>query len=333
MSIINVLLLCGGGGSEHDISIRSASFFIKQLEKIKNVRPYWLEICRDGVRRNLLGDSCELRKDGILVQKDEQVRLNFAIPCLHGYPGETGHIQALFELMDLPFFGCNSEQNILCFNKISTKLWATHLGIPVTPFLSLTNNDEQDLHKAQVFLKLHRDIYIKSSSQGSSIGCSHVTQEDQLKTAIDLGFRHSDQVLIEKTISGREIEIAVFEVDGAHIVSAPGEIVTGENKFYSYEEKYSKNSKATTKLDVSQDIGKKVTDLIQKYALHLFSNLKLTHLARIDFFLSDTGEVYLNEINTMPGHTEISMFPLLLEETGITYQQYLEKIINKEKRQ
>tara|TARA_R110000868_G_scaffold127493_6_gene335217 strand:- start:17968 stop:18981 length:1014 start_codon:yes stop_codon:yes gene_type:complete len=324
----NVLLICGGGGTEHEISLISAKFILDQLKKIEGITPHYVEITKDGTRRDLEGNRCELRRAGELVwpETDQSVALNYAIPCIHGPPGETGDIQGVFEMMGLPYLGAAPEASRICFNKVSTKLWLDALEVPNTPYLFLSEMTEDALAKARNFFADEgQDLFIKASSQGSSVGCYHVTKMTELDQAIKDAFTFSPYVLLERTVKGRELEVSVYEYQGKLECSAPGEIIC-PSKFYSYEEKYSETSKTQT-LPKAQNLPAEVIEEIRQYAIKAFRGLKLKDLARIDFFYTDTGKVYLNEPNTFPGHTKISMFPMMMKENGHDYKTFLEYLI------
>lgn len=326
---MQVLLICGGGGTEHDISLTSAEFFKEVLNTISGLKVHFVEICRDGVRRDEDGKSVELRKDGILVRGEEIIRLNFAIPCFHGTPGETGEIQCLFEMMGLPYLGCGPEASMLSFNKVSTKLWMQALGIPNSPFIFVSDNSAQEIAKAKEFFKVHGDIFIKASNQGSSVGAYHVTDESKIESTIKEAFTYSPYVLIEKTMKGREVEMSVYQYKGELCTSAPGEIIC-PGGFYDYTEKYSGTSKTKTILrapDLSDELISKMQDSAKK----LFHGLKYKHLVRVDFFVCG-DEYYINEPNTFPGHTKISLFPMMMKENGHSYRDFLEYIIQTEAR-
>ncbi len=326
----NVLLICGGGSSEHEVSLISAGFIYDQLKDWEEINLHWVEICKDGTRKDKEGKSCELRKSGELVYSDKSIKLNFAIPCIHGYPGETGDIQSVFEMMELPYLGCNPETSILCFNKVTTKLWLDNLNIPNTPFCYLTSLDDEQKEKASAFFKVNPDVYIKAASQGSSIGCYHCTDANDLFKFLSDAFKYSDYVLIEKTIKGRELETSAYEFNGEIVVTPPGEIIC-PNEFYTYEEKYAGKSETTT-TPRAINVSEEVISLMKKYASTAFKALKIKHLSRVDFFLADDGKVYLNEINTFPGMTPISLFPLMMEQNGHSFSEWLKAIISKESR-
>lgn len=325
----NVLLLCGGGGSEHEISLRSVKYYEDNMAQMPNVNTIWIEIDKKGQwidregKRYLLDGKCYLRafeQDG-----DPGIKIDVAIPCIHGYPGETGDIQSYFEMINLPYFGCNSETSKMCFNKITTKMWATALGVENTPYIFISDLNDETIKKLIAFQKEHGEIVVKASNQGSSVGCYMVGKnEDPIKAAQD-AFTLSPFVLIEKRMRPRELEVSAYEMDGKVHISYPGEIVTPSSTFYTYEEKYSGQSQSKTFIRAENVTDEQVAT-ITDYATKLFHGLKIRHLSRIDFFL-DNGKIYLNEINTFPGSTSISMFPKMLEANGHSFKEYLEQHI------
>lgn len=325
----NVLLLCGGGSTEHEISLRSVKFYEECLSQIPSVKTIFIEIDKQGqwVDKNgkkfLLDGKKFLRsfeQDG-----DPGIRIDVAIPCIHGYPGETGDLQSYFEMIGLPYFGCNSETSKMCFNKITTKMWATALGVANTPYIFVSENNESNMKKVLEFQKLHGEVVVKASNQGSSVGCYMVPTNGDVKKAVNDAFGLSPFVLIEKKMNPRELEVSAYEYDGKLQISYPGEIVTPSSTFYTYEEKYSSASESKTFVraeNVTPEQVKTITD----YATKLYHGLKIRHLSRIDFFL-DNGVIYLNEINTFPGSTSISMFPKMLEANGHSFVAYLKQHI------
>lgn len=327
----NILIMSGGGGAEHEISLVSAAHFQTLLQNHPDFDVYDLEIKKNGQRQTKAGEQVELRRAGELYFCDSQktVKIDYFIPCFHGYPGETGDIQSLYEMMGVPYLGSGAEGSILAFNKVSTKLWLDALGIPNTPWVFLSSLSLEEKKKAQDFFHQHKDIFVKASSQGSSVGCYHVTDQDQLEAALKEAFSLSPFVICEKTIDARELEVAVFEYQNQTHATSPGEIIC-PSKFYSYEEKY--NEKSQTKTQVkAQDIPPELDQRIRQYALKAFAGLKLRHLSRIDFFWNaQSGELYLNEINTFPGMTPISLFPKMVEAHGVNLKDYFCEIIKQQ---
>ncbi len=328
----NVLLLCGGGSSEHEISMVSSKYIAKNVSDIGLYNLIQVEIgapkSKDKTMRLIensrSGTVVEINSKGHLIGENFDEEIHFVIPCIHGPPGETGEIQNFLEQQGLPYLGCKSEASQTCFNKITSKLWFNALQIPNTPFVFLSSVD--DMQMARDLFKQHGKIFVKAASQGSSVGCYPVSKESEIEEAIKNAFQYSDYVLVEKMISGRELEISTYEFGGKVHASIPGEIIV-PNKFYSYEEKYSKTSKTETLIEAPNLTVEQIR-LMRQYAISAFKGLKLRHLSRIDFFLTDDGEIYLNEINTFPGATPISMFPKMLENNGHKYLDFIKEIIN-----
>lgn len=306
----NVLLICGGGGSEHEVSLVSVKHIQDSLGNLPDINLTTLEIKKSG---DWISYSSEIAKT------------DYVIPCIHGYPGETGDLQSFLEMMGVPYLGCNSETSKMCFNKITTKLWATALGVPNTPYYFLSDLSEKSLGEARSFISEHGDVVIKASNQGSSVGCYLVEKGDDFLPSIKTAFSLSPFVLIEKRMYPREIEVSVYEYDGKLQISYPGEIIC-PSKFYSFEEKYSQASLTTTETK-AQNLSEEMVKTITEYSARLYHGLKLRHLSRIDFFLEGEA-IYLNEINTFPGLTPISMFPKMMEASGHSFKTFLTQHID-----
>lgn len=328
----NILLICGGGSTEHEISLISAEYIYENLKSNPDFNIFHVTIQKNGVRTDRDGLEVELRRAGEIVWKEngKSVRLHFAVPCIHGPPGETGEIQAVFEMMGLPYLGCGPEASQICFNKITTKLWFNALEINNTPYIFLSENNAESVKKAQEFYDKNQSGFIKAARQGSSVGCYLVKEKSEIPEHLNNAFKLSEQVLMEVTVNARELEIAAYEYDGKINVTIPGEI-SCPSKFYTYEEKYSNASHTTTEV-VAPNLTAEQVKIMQDFARKAFVGLKLKHLSRIDFFLTDDGKIYLNEINTFPGMTPISMFPKMMENNGHKFKDYLTQIITKNAR-
>ncbi|SHO54446.1 D-alanine--D-alanine ligase [Vibrio quintilis] len=324
----NILLLCGGGSSEHEVSVVSADYIQAQLELDDNYRVERIEMKKNG----WFSDNGELVfldiNSAILHSETSQKKIDFVVPCIHGYPGETGDIQSMLELAGIPYLGCGPEASTNSFNKITSKLWYDALEIPNTPYLFLSTLNGEALEKAQQAFEQWGAVFVKAARQGSSVGCYSVTDSSQLRESIEAAFRYSDQVLLEKSLKPRELEVAAYEMDGELHISKPGEVIAPEDKFYTYEEKYSQDSHSHTQVE-AQNLSQEQLTLIHEYCEKVFRHMKLRHLARIDFFLTPEGNIYLNEVNTFPGMTPISMFPKMLEHNGHRFSQFLHNCIER----
>lgn len=309
----NILLLCGGGGSEHDISLMSADYIKEQCEKLNDYHLETLEITKNDFDNNQLI---------LKVQKS-----HFVIPCIHGPPGENGEIQSLFQILNRPYLGSNAAASQRCFNKVTTKLWLNSKKIPNTPFDYLIDQkNENNVTKAFEKFKLWNGLFIKAATQGSSIGCYHIKDENKIAEALANAFKYSSYVLLEKPIKARELEIAVYQYQGNIFATSPGEILCPDG-FYDYAEKYNSNAKTQTRT-VAANIPNAIVRHLKQYAIEAFSMLKCKDLARVDFFYDEKEGISLNEINTFPGMTPISMFPKMMENTGLLFSDFLKDRIN-----
>ena len=334
MSKKNILLLCGGSGTEHEVSVVSAKFLEKNLKEIGLYNVIKVEIGKpktnDKAFRRVeqdgsLGEVVEINSHRQLIGKSTKEDLHYVVPCIHGPPGETGEIQTYLELISLPYFGCGPEASLICFNKVTSKLWFNALDIPNTPFEFLTSIEEAP--KAHKLFDAHGKVFVKAASQGSSVGCYPISKKEDLDAALKNAFTFSEYVLVEKMVTARELEISTYEFEGVIHASVPGEI-NCPSAFYSYDEKYDPNSKTTTEV-VAPNLSNEVVELMRGYAIKTFKALKLRHQSRIDFFYTDKGEIYLNEINTFPGATPISMFPKMMENNGHSYLKFISDIVQK----
>ncbi|WP_025553964.1 D-alanine--D-alanine ligase [Vibrio parahaemolyticus] len=328
--IKNILLLCGGGSSEHEISLLSANFVEQQLNLIQNAKVTRVEIKNEG----WVTDQGELVYLDLNTKKlcsnESNQTIDFIVPCIHGFPGETGDIQSLFEIAGIPYLGCGPEASSNSFNKITSKLWYDALDIPNTPYLFLTRNDEHAHRQAEQAFEKWGKVFVKAARQGSSVGCYSVTEKQAIAKAVNDAFGYSDQVLVEKAVKPRELEVAAYEMNGELHITKPGEVIAPDGAFYSYDEKYSSSSHSLTEVE-AKNLTQEQIDKIRHASETVFKQMNLRHLSRIDFFLTEDNEIYLNEVNTFPGMTPISMFPKMLKNNGHKFHEFLEDCINSAK--
>ncbi|KIP79071.1 MULTISPECIES: D-alanine--D-alanine ligase [Vibrio] len=325
--IKNILLLCGGCSSEHEISLLSANFVEQQLNLIENVKVTRVEIKNEGWVTNqneLVYLDLNTKQ---LCSDTSSLAVDFIVPCIHGFPGETGDIQSMFEIAGIPYLGCGPEASSNSFNKITSKLWYDAIGIPNTPYLFLTRNDEYAHEQAQQAFDKWGKVFVKAARQGSSVGCYSVTEKSELRQAVNDAFGFSEQVLIEKSVKPRELEVAAYEMGGQLYITKPGEVIAPDGAFYSYDEKYSSASHSLTEVE-AKNLTEEQVDAILEASQTVFKQMNLRHLSRIDFFLTEDNEIYLNEVNTFPGMTPISMFPKMLQNNGHQFHEFLADCIN-----
>ncbi|MDH4467112.1 MAG: D-alanine--D-alanine ligase [Bacteriovoracaceae bacterium] len=328
---INILLMFGGGGNEHAISQTSQKYLAETLQKNPNYHLIIVEIKKNrdwvyfdvGTQDQVLKEKiCFLQQQSLIVPELKlNQKIDYCIPCFHGYPGETGHIQGLLALSGIPFLGCDLTTSSNCMNKVTTKMWLELFGINIVPFEVINDLSPVNVEKSKAFFKQHKEIFVKASSEGSSVGVYQVTKEDSLEEMIKKAFQYSQYVLLEKRIAGRELEISTFEYQGKIQTTPPGEIVCPSG-FYTYEEKYDAKSATITHVR-AQNVSPGITEQMRKIAQNTFTALKIKDLARIDFFLTQDQTLYVNEVNTFPGMTPISLFPKMMIEAGIPFYDFL----------
>lgn len=323
----NIILFNGGESDEHEISLLSCRYLKEVIQKIQGYKVHEVMISKEG-KWTHEGAPCHLKKGHILQTKEESITIHGTLPYLHGHPGETGHLLALLEMHHIPYLGPSQESAVLTFNKISTKLWLEAFGIPTTPSIALDDLKPANLERAQAFFQKYGAAFIKASNQGSSRGCYLVKNESELKECIEKAFSFSPYILLEKPIKGRELEVALYEYKGQLRVTDPGEIIPPPKTFYNYEEKYSENS-STKVLAKSKELPDEISQNIKSYALKAFELFKMSDLGRIDFLYSQADGLLLSEINIFPGLTPISLFPQMLREEGVCFQDFISDRLKK----
>ena len=254
-------------------------------------------------------------------------QLDVVFPVLHGPYGEDGSMQGLLELASIPYVGCGVVGSAVGMDKGMTKALFRDAGLPtVREIIVLRSTWERDPQRVSEHIKRHLGYpcFVKPANLGSSVGISKVHDSDELPGAMDLASRHDRKLVVEEAIDAREIECSVWGNDEP-IASVLGEVIP-EREFYDYEAKY---GEAGTKLVIPANLADDLADRIRTMAVRAFQVLDCAGLARVDFFLDKRTEVvYVNEVNTMPGFTSISMYPKLWEASGIPYSELIDRLIN-----
>lgn len=252
--------------------------------------------------------------------------LDIVFPVLHGAQGEDGAIQGMLEMGGLPYVGCGILGSALGLDKDKAKIMFQSVGLPVVPWITIRRYDvEHDLTSviATIEERFAYPVFVKPTTLGSSVGVNKAHDAEELRHALQVGAQYDRSMLIEPSINCRELECAVLGNDDPQ-ASVVGEVVTGK-EFYDYEAKY---LGAGSELFIPAQISDERMSEIRQMAVDAFRVLDLAGLARVDFFLDrDSGQVYLNEVNTLPGFTEISMYPKLWAATGITYPELIDRLI------
>ena len=335
MSKTKVAIICGGRSSEHEISCISANGVLQAIDRnlfeieligiTKSGK--WLRLPKDSnfvVEKGVLpiipenGVEVSITSQG-LIASGKNLAIDVVFPVLHGPYGEDGTIQGLLEIIGLRYVGSGVLASAVCMDKSYAKPIFAAAGLKVAPGIVVTSN------KFELPSNLSVPLFVKPARSGSSRGTSKVNQISELAGAVEHALTFDSKVIIEQSVVGKEIECAILESDEKLTVSAVGEIaISKEFEFYDFQAKYLDNS---MKLLVPANLPKGIEDEIKQAALIAFSAAGCEGLARIDFFYSNTGEVIINEINTMPGFTPTSVYPKLIEEGGIDYQLLITKLI------
>ncbi|MBR4278610.1 MAG: D-alanine--D-alanine ligase, partial [Clostridia bacterium] len=342
-----VAIIFGGESSEYEVSCVSAANVAENLDTELYV-PILVGITKDGKWWIFRGSTDDLRNHvwqekrallspaiispckahhGILALDGangsfEIIRVDVVFPVLHGKNGEDGTMQGLLELAGLPYVGCDTYSSAVSMDKAATKTICVNAGIPVVPFISAVKTDNIDELIAKSEEKYGYPVFVKPANAGSSVGITKAKNKEELKNGIELAFNHDRKLLIEPNTIGREIEVAVCGNDKP-FASVCGEIVSNSD-FYDYETKYIDNRAECIAPALIDD---SISDEIRKYAVMVYKALDCTGLSRVDFFLTEDGAL-LNEINTIPGFTPISMYPKMMNCIGIGYGELITKLLS-----
>ncbi len=302
---LRVGVIFGGKSAEHEVSIVSARNIIKALDRKKyKVIPIHIK-----------------RTERWLLDRKTLNKVDFIFPVIHGTYGEDGTLQGLLKFSGLPFVGAGVLGSAIGMDKDISKKLLKEAGIPVAKFITVYPNEK--ISYKQSLKKLGLTMFIKPANAGSSVGISRVKNEKEFKKGAAEALKYDSKIIIEEAIIGREIECAVLGND-APIVSAPGEIILKQD-FYSYKAKYIDEDCA--ELGIPAKVSKEILKRIKQTAVKTFRTLNCEGMARVDFFLKKNGDLLVNEINTIPGFTSISMYPKLWEASGLPLPKLLDKLI------
>lgn len=329
-----LLVLCGGQSPEHLISIRSCKNVLSAIDRSNyevtligiNQSGEWRLIEEDDLGDEIInqGKGVHLRpgrKDPIWVGDQSLGSFYSCFPVLHGPNGEDGSIQGLLRMLGMPYVGPGVLGSSLCMDKDSSKRILQNEGIPVAPWKLLRRNDTIPTYE-DIAHQLGDVVFVKPSNMGSSVGVHRVADAKDWAIAVEDAFKYDRKVLIEKSIIGRELECAVMGNESP-IASGVGEVKSGD--FYSYDEKYASNSVA--EIRIPADVNDEELIKLRETAINVYKALECRGMSRIDMFLTSNGEVYLNEVNTIPGFTSISMYPKLWEHEGVNYTELIDRLI------
>lgn len=339
---IRVGLIFGGNSSEYEVSIISGRNIYKAIDKEKyDVYPMWITntgfLASDADSRKVLEDPTyqienphTVTNISNVIELSNRPEIDVFFPIVHGNLGEDGCLQGLLRILDKPFVGDDILAAAITMDKELNKIMAQRAGVPVADWISIKRFEYNDAKNEKlsydyVSQKLGTDLFVKPSNQGSSVGISHVTSASDYKAALAEAFKYDDKVLVEETIKGTEVETAVLGNDDA-IVSGVGQITNAQGSWYSYENKYNDNS--TSKLQIPAALPSEIIETVRRQALKVYHATECSGLARVDSMLSSDNKVIFNELNSLPGFTNISMYPKLFEQVGISYTELITKLLN-----
>lgn len=342
-----ILLLFGGQSSEHEVSCISVVTVAKHVDTSEfqmhlvgiTKEGHWLYIDRIEDIENDVWQQSEkgailspdaTRKE-LLVTEGENIRhihIDVAFPVLHGLNGEDGTVQGLFELAQIPYVGCGVLASAVSMDKVYTKIIVERLGICQAQYVDIRTSELEHMETVldRIEERLNYPVFVKPSNAGSSRGVSKAPDREALIASLGLAAQHDSKIIVEETITGRELECAVLGNDTIE-VSGVGEILAAEEAaFYDYDAKYN-NADSKTVIDPELPEGKR--EEIREAARAVFSAVDGKGLARIDFFLEHgTNRVVFNELNTLPGFTSISMYPMLWASAGIDKSSLVARLIS-----
>jgi len=341
---IRIAVLFGGRSAEHEVSLQSAKSVVDALDKTKyeivligiDKKGNWLlnnqsTFLLHAENPKLISLNKSTKEVSIIPGSTKQLlttstndqigTVDVVFPVMHGTYGEDGSMQGLLKIMDVAFVGADVLGSAVGMDKDVMKRLLRDAGLPIGKFITLKQGDEMSFKQAKE--KLGLPMFVKPANLGSSVGVNKVTNETEFRNAVSEALEYDNKILIEEFIDGREIECAVLGNENPK-ASLPGE-VTPHHEFYSYESKYIDENGAG--LQIPAKLSAEVSDKIRSIAIQAFQTLCCLGMARVDCFLTKDNRVFVNEINTIPGFTKISMYPKLWEATGVSYSELLDQLI------
>ena len=329
----SLILLYGGRSAEREVSVLSAESVMRAINyDLFSVKTYFI---------TKEGDFIKTQEFEAKPVADEKLMTNATVdmsrkikpsdiyedgaavfPVLHGPMGEDGSIQGFLEVLKMPYVGCNILSSSLAMDKITTKRVLESAGIAQVPYVALVDGEDLEQKIQEIEEKLSYPVFTKPSNMGSSVGISKSDNQEELRASLELAFKYDSRVLVEQGVTAREIEVGLL--GNADVKSSlPGEVVK-DVAFYDYQAKYIDN-KITMAIPAQLPEG--VVNTMRQNAETAFRAIGGLGLSRCDFFYTEDGQVFLNELNTMPGFTQWSMYPLLWENMGLAYPDLIEKLV------
>lgn len=331
MKKINIGMLFGGQSSEYEVSEKSARNIFDNIDKDKyNVVLFKIKkngtwaLCENSFKEKS-SVFFDITKKIFFSMDKEEIKIDIFFPVLHGQNGEDGSIQGFFRILNIPFVGCDLNTSSICMDKSIAKEILKSQKIEVKTANSILAYKNEKLEYESVVNQLGNIFFVKPCRMGSSVGISKIRNKKDYLQAVEKAFLYDSKIIIEEFINGREIECAVIEKNNKTIASIVGEIAVNDD-FYSYDAKYLDGGSSS--LSIPAKISEKVSKKIQSLSVDIFKTLECSGLSRVDFFLTKNEEIFFNEINTMPGFTDVSMYPKLLQASGLSYSEIIESLVD-----
>lgn len=343
---IRVGIFFGGQSAEHEVSLQSAKNVLDAIDQ-EAFDPVLIGIDKqggwhiqdstfqlEGAGQSLVAGGSEdsaltlLPGRGELIDtkaKTPLAPIDVALPILHGPRGEDGTIQGFLELANVPYVGPNVLGSAVGMDKDVMKRLLRDAGIPIADFKVFKLSQRETIDPEEIFSTLSTPVFVKPANMGSSVGVRKAETSEQLRAAVDEAFSYDSKILIEAAIEGDEIECAVLGNEHPE-ASVVGRIIPREGDFYSYEAKYIDENGAV--LEIPASISPELSDQARELAVKVFEVLACEGMSRVDMFLTKDGKILVNEINTIPGFTKISMYPKLWEASGVSYSRLITKLIH-----
>ena len=329
----SLILLYGGRSAEREVSVLSAESVMRAINyDLFSVKTYFI---------TKEGDFIKTQEFEAKPVADEKLMTNATVdmtrkikpsdiyedgavvfPVMHGPMGEDGSIQGFLEVLKMPYVGCNILSSSLAMDKITTKRVLESAGIAQVPYVAVVDGEDLEQKIQEIEEKLSYPVFTKPSNMGSSVGISKSENQAELRASLDLAFKYDSRVLVEQGVTAREIEVGLLGNTDVKS-SLPGEVVK-DVAFYDYQAKYIDN---TITMAIPAQLPESVVNTMRQNAEIAFRAIGGLGLSRCDFFYTEDGQVFLNELNTMPGFTQWSMYPLLWENMGLAYPDLIEKLV------
>ncbi len=329
-----LILLYGGRSAEREVSVLSAESIMRAVNYDKfQVKTYFITQKGDFIKtqeftsqpaadEKLMTNSTIIASQGIKAS-DIYEENAVVFPVLHGPMGEDGSIQGFLEVLRMPYVGTNVLASSVAMDKITTKRVLESAGIAQVPYVAVIEGETIADKITEIEDKLTYPVFVKPANMGSSVGISKADDRASLLVSLDLAFKYDSRLLVEQGVNAREIEVGLL--GNADVkTTLPGEVVK-DVAFYDYEAKYIDNK---ISMEIPAKIDSSIMELMQENAAKAFRAIGGCGLSRCDFFLTEGGGVFLNELNTMPGFTQWSMYPLLWENMGLAYSDLIEELVN-----